>query len=150
MQDNTLQAFATKMIEVMPAVVRGFLHMQTDAVARGKLSVPQFLVLDLLYRKGALNMTELARDSATSLPAMSGLVDRLFKMNLIERHYDRKDRRIIKISLTSKAEEIIKELLQQRKMRIIRIFGQLQESERNEYLRILMKVRNIVSEKLKN
>lgn len=146
MQHKSLQSFAARMTEVLPQVMRGFLRMQSDDLARGKLSVPQFLVLDLLYLEGRLKMTRLAREIRVSLPAMSGLVDRLFKMGLVSRLFDESDRRIIKIGLTQKAKNIINNIHEQRENSIMRIFEKLEESEREEYLRILKKIRSILAE----
>lgn len=143
---HSLADFAKKLTEIMPLIVRGFLKRQSDEVTRGKISIPQFLTLELIYANGSMKMTRLAKGLAISLPSMTGLVDRLYKMGLVKRRPDEHDRRIIKIELTQKGKDVVGKILKQRLEFISEIFGKINEAERAQYLRILTKIKEILYE----
>jgi DNA-binding MarR family transcriptional regulator len=75
---------------------------------------------------------------------MTGIVDRLVKYGYVLRIFDPQDRRIIKIKLATKGTELVKKINQQRRQMIIKIFGQLSERDRQDYLRILLQIKDIL------
>ncbi|PIQ87634.1 MAG: hypothetical protein COV73_03075, partial [Candidatus Omnitrophica bacterium CG11_big_fil_rev_8_21_14_0_20_43_6] len=70
---------------------------------------------------------------------------RLVLLGYVQREFDQHDRRIIKIKLNTKGTELLKKLTQQRRQLITKIFGQISENDRGEYLRILMQVKEVLS-----
>ena len=130
MQTLSTQEVVSRFVELMPAVMRGVMRTQKDDLFRGKVSLPQFIVLDLIFRYGSLKMSVLAIHIGVSLPAMSGLVDRLHKIGLVKRLFDKKDRRIIRIALTPKAENLVKKIREQRKAAVMSIFSKLDQKDR--------------------
>lgn len=139
-----VKVFARKVMQVLPLVIRGFLRTQTDALAKGKISAPQYLVLDIIVKQGPLQMTQLADELAVSSPAMSGLVNRLYKIKLIKRIYPKKDRRVITIDVTLKGRQTVDVLQVQREKKFQEIFEQLAEKDRKDYLRVLIKIKDIL------
>ncbi|HAJ57230.1 MAG TPA: hypothetical protein DCL35_05615 [Candidatus Omnitrophica bacterium] len=148
MSDLNLKSFSGEMIRIMPSVIRGMLKKQTDEIARGHITMPQYLVLDLIDKSGPLKMTQIAREMDASLPAMSGIVERLHILKMVERFYDRRDRRIVKIGLTVKGKKVVKKITHQREKMVESVFGRLTEKERQAYLKIFKKVRDILYEKI--
>ncbi|MBU4304724.1 MAG: MarR family transcriptional regulator [Candidatus Omnitrophica bacterium] len=144
MDKQSLQEFAEQLVRALPQLMRGVLSRQTDALARGKVTAPQFVVLDSLYEKGVLKMGQLAAAQRISLPAMTGLVQRLCMLKLVKRLYDEKDRRVISIDLTPAGKQLVKTFRAQREKIIVEIFGRLTEQERREYLRIVLKLNEIL------
>jgi DNA-binding MarR family transcriptional regulator len=65
----------------------------------------------------------------------------------VRRQADPKDRRIIKVTLTAKGEQTIKKAHQERRQVILHVFGQISEMEREDYLRILMHIQEIVQQR---
>jgi len=143
----SVNEFARRLVDVFPQVMRGVMRRQTDALTKGQITAPQFLVLDLIYRLGPQKMGVLAETLSVSLPAASGLVDRLHKLGLVERVYEEKDRRIIRIELKPRGKSVVKTFRLQREKIIAEIFGQLSENDRNDYLRILIKIKDIINKK---
>lgn len=144
MSELNISEFSRKLFTLMPAIMRGFLEHQTDEVAKGTISMPQYLVLHQVFSNGEQKMTALAREMSVSLPAMTGLVTRLHKLGMVKRTSGIEDRRIIHIGLTTKGKNVIKKVRQQREKRISKVFGKLEPREREEYLRILIKIHNIL------
>ncbi|MFH2137712.1 MAG: MarR family transcriptional regulator [Candidatus Omnitrophota bacterium] len=141
---DSVDVFARELSEIFPQVIRGVMSRETHALARGKITAPQYLVLELLHSQGPSKMSCLAEEFRVSSPAMSGLVDRLFKMNVVKRVYGEKDRRVIRIELTAKGKKLAEEISRQKQKMIKEFFGQLAEKDRRDYLRILKKIRGLL------
>lgn len=145
MPQGSLLQFADKMNEVMPQVIKGFARRQDNELYKGKITLQQFLVLEFLNRMGVSNMTSLAHYMAVTTAAMTGIVDRLVRDNYVLRVYEPEDRRIIKIKITARGQELVKKITEQRRKIVVNIFGQLPEKDRNDYLRILMLVKDVLN-----
>ena len=144
LQDSLLQ-FADKMNEVMPGIIQGFARRQADELYKGKITLPQFLILDFLSQQGESKMTDMAHFMHVSTAAMTGIVDRLVGYGYVVRVYDPEDRRIIKIKLTPGGNELVRKINEQRRRMVIKIFGSISETDRQDYLRILMQIKEILT-----
>lgn len=136
--------FAQKMNRIMPEIMKGFARRQNNDVYKGKITLPQLLILELLSRQGASKMTDLAKFMKVTTAASTGIVQRLVLLGYVQREYDQSDRRIIRIKLSTKGTELLKKINQQRTQSVTKIFGQISENDRGEYLRILMQVKDIL------
>lgn len=136
--------FAQKMNQIMPEIMKGFARRQNNDVYKGKITLPQLLILELLSRQGASKMTDLAKFMRVTTAASTGIVQRLVLSGYVQREYDQSDRRIIRIKLSTKGTELVKKINQQRTQSVTKIFSQISENDRGEYLRILMQVKNIL------
>ncbi|MCG2710901.1 MAG: MarR family transcriptional regulator [Candidatus Omnitrophica bacterium] len=145
-----LKNFVTRVMEVLPQVIRGFLRTQGNALSRGQISPAQYFALDAVDRQEALKMGELAAELSVSLPAMSGLVERLCKIKLVKRVYPEKDRRVIKIAISPRGKNILERIRVQREIGFEKIFSQLPQKDRMDYLRIIIKVRDILNKDIKD
>lgn len=143
MQQLSLPEFADKINEIMPVIVKEFSRRQFSRL--GQISLPQFLILGFLGKEGESKMTGLAHFLRVSTPAMTGIIDRLVRDGYAVREYDSRDRRIIKIRITSKGNRLVKEVMGERRKMVIKIFGKVSEQDRSDYLRVLMRIRDILS-----
>lgn len=64
------------------------------------LTFPQALVLTILGEEGPLPISHLAQQTGNANSTVSGIVDRLEKMKLVERVRSEEDRRVIYVTLT--------------------------------------------------
>lgn len=69
----------------------------------------EILALVFLYRNKSANMTEISDYISAPLNTTTGVISRLEKKMMVERIRDNKDRRVVNIVLTKKAEEFINE-----------------------------------------
>lgn len=146
MSKLSLVEFADKINELMPQILKGFSRRQSDELFKGKITLPQFLLLGFLHKRGACKMKELAFFLRVTTAAVTGVVDRLVKYGYARRVYEPQDRRVIKIELTSKGGGLLKKIYQQRRQMIIDIFGKISQEERENYLKILTRINEILSE----
>ena len=141
----SLSEFADKINELMPVIMKGFSRQHVNELFKTRVTLPQFFILVFLYREGESKMSDLAHVMNVTTAAMTGIVDRLVRERCLERVYDPEDRRIIKVRLTDKGSELVKKINQQRRGMIIKIFGRISESDRQDYLRILTQIKDILT-----
>lgn len=140
----SLPEFAQRINALMPVIFKEFSRRHSNELLKGKISLPQFLVLAFLNQEGELKMKNLASLMHVTTAAMTGIVDRLVRHAEVERIYDPQDRRIIKVKLTPKGKELIKKIDCQRKEMLIKIFSKLSADDRQEYLRIVTQIKDIL------
>lgn len=149
MPEPSLLQFADQLQEIMPVIMRGLIKREEGGLLKGKITPAQFIILDFLAKRGESKMTDVAHFIGVTTAAMTGIVDRLVRDNYAVRVFDPKDRRIVKVRLTAKGIELVKRTRDQKRQMIIRIFNKIPEAERQDYLRILGHIRDIL-EKQKN
>ena len=137
MTDNALMEFADKVLEIS----QDFIKYYAEEAYKVKLTLSQIAILDILSRNKESNMSDMARSMNVTTAAMTGIVDRLVRDGYVARKNDPDDRRVIKIRLTSKGSAAVKSALENKKRMITRIFSVLPQRERDEYLKILERIR---------
>lgn len=144
MRDSLLE-FARSMNEIMPVIAQGFARRHVKGFYRCRLTLPQILILDFLNQQGESKMTDMAHFMRVTTAAMTGLADRLVRDGYLMRVYDPADRRVIKVRLTSRGNELVKKINDQRRKMVIKILSQISEADRKDYLRILMQIKEILT-----
>ena len=146
MSEVSLSGFADKINEIMPVIMREFARRQANGFFKVKITLPQLLLLDFLNIQGESKMTNIANFMHVTTAAMTGIVERIVRDGYALRVYDPDDRRIIKVKLTAKGSDLLKKINQQRRKMIISIFGKISETERQQYLRILTRIHDILTQ----
>ena len=143
------------MMEVLPRCRRDFFRYEHGYISRGKISMPQFDVLEYLSSRREPNghrdaclMTELARSFHISKPAATGLIDRLVAQKLVDRLLSAKDRRVVKVRLTAKGRQAVSSVLERRRQNLVKIFAHISASDRRQYVRTLEQVVEILKQKI--
>jgi len=149
MKYHSLSDFSEEVASLIPKLVRGMYKRQTDVLGKGKITIPQYVCMDLIGTRGPVMMKEIAVALDISLPAATGLVERLYITGFVKRIFEPTDRRIIRIVLTDKGKKAVKEVKEKRKTIIKDVFSHLSENEREQYLKILRKVVNWLNKKTK-
>ena len=144
MEQFSLLEFADKINDILPVIMREFANRQTNELYKGKITLPQFLILEFLSKKGESKMKDLAIFMKVTTAAMTGIVDRLVRYSYVARSYDPGDRRIIKIAMTVRGQKLVKKINEQRRQMVLKIFGKISEADRQDYLRILMQIKDIL------
>ena len=149
-QNWDINQFAEELAKTLPYIIRFSQSMsgvESDPLTEGKITLPQYISLDLLDSDKLFKMKDIAEQLRISLPAVTGLVDRLVRMKMVKRSYDPKDRRVIYISLTLEGKQAIVKVRAARKKFIAKIFSNLSSQERETYLAIIRKIKRTLYEK---
>lgn len=139
-----LSEFADKMSEIMPVIVKEFARRETHELYKSRITLAQMLVLSCLHEKSDAKMKDLASFMKVSTAAMTGIADRLVREGYICRVYEPQDRRVIKVKLTDKGEELLQKINRQRRQMVIDVFGRLKPQDRSDYLRVITQIREIL------
>lgn len=138
--------FAERMVALLPQMIRGFARRESNDLSRGKISIPQMAVLEILCREREIPMNRLAKALGVTRPAATGLVDRLIAQGLASRRGDPTDRRVIRVSVTPKGRRVFSNIWEQKRRMIAEVFGRLPAADRAHYLATLERVVGILSE----
>jgi MarR family 2-MHQ and catechol resistance regulon transcriptional repressor len=80
---------------------------QDSVFSKYGLTTEQWGVLTSIKSRGPLRPTDLASILERSTNSISMLIDRMVKAGLVRRTRDRKDRRVVTVSMTSKGEKAV-------------------------------------------
>src|SRR4030043_1316304 len=94
-------------------------------------------VLGAIKSRGPLKPSDLASILERSPNSISMLVDRMVKANLVKRTRDRKDRRVIIVSLTSKGEKAVEPAIPAGWEFIQKIVSPLSDNDRGAFASML-------------
>lgn len=106
----------------------------------GLSSLKQYKVLAMLFLEEGLSMGDLQQNTLVTKQAITGLVDRLSQAEYLETYKDSNDRRITRVTLTTKGRDVLQEA---RPMRILgnrEAFSVLSEEEIAQLSSILDKL----------
>lgn len=107
------------------------------------LTTPQLRVIFLLRERPGMSAGELAQSLGVTPPTVSGIVDRLVKVDLLRREEDASDRRLVRNFLTDKGQFAAGEVERTVTTFIMAMMDRLSESELDlvtEALNLLIKV----------
>lgn len=78
-----------------------------NRLARHDVSVPQWVVLRILFDAEALSLKDIVARVEVDQGALSRMIDRLLARDLVKRVTDPADRRAVRISLTERGRELV-------------------------------------------
>jgi DNA-binding MarR family transcriptional regulator len=126
-QASHTQAERDKMIEHIARVLMQLSWLGQKQFARcvadHELTLPQFFVLGFLSKtEQRCSMNQLAEATHQDAATMTGVVDRLEKLGLVERRRSARDRRVVLVQPTAEGAALMEHVKQSRDMMMLRIF----------------------------
>jgi DNA-binding MarR family transcriptional regulator len=111
----------------------------TREVARYGLTVPQFVTLAAIeeFPNGKERMGRIAEAAHQCSATMTGIIDRLALMGLVERQYNREDRRSVLVELTDSGRTKIGEVRAARTQRLARLLSSVDPDMRTRMFEML-------------
>jgi len=103
------------------------------------LTTPQFLALMSIQACGGCTMGELAEATEQVSATMTGIVDRLLKMGLVERQRDPNDRRTVRVGLTEEGRSLLERAQAGRKARAAAVLSLFTPEERRALMNLLVR-----------
>lgn len=73
------------------------------------LTTPQIIIISVLNKFGDMKISDISNKVSMADSTISGIVDRLEKMEFVERIRSHEDRRIVKVRLTEKSKKMKKD-----------------------------------------
>lgn len=107
------------------------------------LTVSQFAVLEVLYHKGDLRVSEIIEKILSTGGNMTVVIENLVKENLVKRCIDSKDKRVNLISITKEGTALIEEIFPKHLENINDVFSVLTTDEKKNLINLLKKLSGI-------
>jgi DNA-binding MarR family transcriptional regulator len=101
------------------------------------LTFSQAEVLGFIGPSGEKTMKNIADYLKITPPSATEIIAELEKKGLIKRHGDKKDRRIVFITLTDVSRKLYSSLLKQKKLIFRKMISRLTEKDKKEFVRII-------------
>ncbi len=133
------EAFVVQCLRLIPLLMRGMMKREANDLANGAMTMPQFGVLDFLHEREAAPMRELADTLAMQPSNLTGIVDRLVTLGLVERVNDARDRRVVLARITPAGEAALERISVEKRATMGRLFRCITPTERALYLRVMEK-----------
>jgi DNA-binding MarR family transcriptional regulator len=96
---------------------------------RGSISLVHLDVLMVLEEAGPLSMGRLAELLDVSVASVTGIVGRMEKRGLVERHHDEEDRRIVMVERSPAGEQVFADIDEHRKAGLTRLLATMTEDD---------------------
>jgi len=101
------QSEADRLADFVLFTQRSCILNLSNELNRGNISFPQFFLLAYLSSEDYLTMSDIAKKMGHSTAAATGLVDRLEKLDYVERVHAAEDRRKIMVRITQQGVELV-------------------------------------------
>lgn len=110
-------------------------------LAKYKLTVSQFGVLEALHKLGPMYQRDLAREIVKTTGNITTVIDNLEKNDLVRREREAKDRRYFMVVLTTKGNALIKKIYPSHVKQIELTMKRLTKAEQERLLKICEKLK---------
>lgn len=127
------------MAQLMPHIIQG---AQLGFLANRPITQTQFMVLVAIYSRRKCSLKILAQDMRVSMPTMSGIVERLFRLGYIGRLPDPFDRRQIVVKLSVKGHALMRQFKKVISRRWKDVLLPLNNQELTRFNQIINKLKN--------
>lgn len=104
------------------------------------------VILERLARKGARPVNGLGRQVGLTSGSMTSAVQRLRKRGLVETRRDLEDKRVVWVSTTPDAEDLVKRFSERRGAVLAEVFEKWSERERSVLINLLIRARKDAEE----
>lgn len=145
----TIEKNIASIIGAFDKISKVFVSMESF-VGDINLSKPELLTLESISKQKGLIMSTLAKELSVGFSTATGIVDRLIKKKLVIRERNHGDRRVVKVSLSQRGEEISSAYREQKKKIFKKMIEMLTESEQVSFLAVLEKIANKMQKRGKN
>jgi DNA-binding MarR family transcriptional regulator len=108
-QPNT-KKLAAEVADFIMFTQRSFLLDLSRELNKGNVSYAQFFLLGYLASEDFLTMTDISKKMGHSTAAATGLVDRLEKLNYVQRLHASDDRRKVMVQITEEGKQLVAQL----------------------------------------
>jgi DNA-binding MarR family transcriptional regulator len=141
---------ATQFIEVMFKTSRLFRGKMRYSSPIAHLSFLQIQTLAYLKIKNNAQMGEIADHFHIELPSATSLLNKLVSLQLVKRHQDERDRRLVRIVLTEEGDNMLAQARKEKESHVTRLLSYLTTEERQELLRLMEKLNERIEKDYEN
>lgn len=126
-----------QILEAIFKLGRTFKESMHEDFEHSHLTMLQCQALEFTKKHASLHMGDIASHFSTTMPTATALIDKLIAAKLVKRANDKKDRRIVKISMTKYGDKLFIEMKKKRSDKMKELLSYLSKKDKVELLRIL-------------
>ncbi|WP_410891571.1 MarR family winged helix-turn-helix transcriptional regulator [Neobacillus sp. 204] len=115
-----------------------------EEMAKNKLGITEFSVLEILYQKGKQTIQQIGNCILVSSGSMTYCLDKLEQRGLLSRNACPDDRRMIHVRLTDDGNKLMNEIMPKYHKFVDDMFDSLNSDEAETLVNLLKKVRDNV------
>ena len=148
MEDSKIQKFTNNIILLFPIYHKNLIKSQEQCSLITPFN-PKFRILGMLMFYGTMPMSTISKKLCVTKPSITAIINKLVEEKMVDRHYEKEDRRIIKISLTEKGKHYLLKSRDETKETIKKNLSTLSVSDFNklfkaseDMIQILSKINN--------
>ncbi len=127
---------------LVPKLLRG---LRAGFITKPQMSTSQVVTLMRVYEKANPRVGSLSKEMHVSAPTITGVIDRLVRNGYLRRTREELDRRVVNVELTNKGRQLVEQVLSEINKRWYKILEHLNKEERENYLRILRRIVEVLS-----
>ena len=132
-----IDRIAEEVAALMPMIARRILLGFFQSI---DITQTQVFTIITIAEGAPIRLSELSHKLNISAPTVTGIVDRLEKLDYVERIPDRTDRRVIHVDLTPKGRALAKKFKSTITSKWKELLARLPEQEQEQYAAILRKI----------
>jgi MarR family 2-MHQ and catechol resistance regulon transcriptional repressor len=144
MDNSIIDSISENIFRTFPLIYKKLLKVDFESVQKG-ITYLHFLIMRVLYKAGALPISEIGRRLMIPRPQMTHLVDQLIELDFAVRRHCQEDRRVIYIELTDNGRLTLKKCGELLKANIKTKLAYLDDSELSEMSSLLVKLDEITA-----
>ncbi len=130
----------TKLIEEMFTLSRLMKDQMAIHSKVGNLTFLQLQTLVFIAKTPTCQMSDIAAKFKIELPSATSSIKTLVNAKLVARKTDPKDRRLVRINLTTSGEKLFKDAIKERTKKMQVFLSHLSTEDKSDLLRILQKM----------
>lgn len=127
----------TRIDTALLGLTKALIFRDRPPAALAELPLSQLRCVRVIGENEGAKMHDVAHQLFVTLPALSQIVDRLVRRDMVERHTDESDRRIVRLFLSASAREMFRQGREERLERIRVMLSQLSRDDTESGIRIL-------------
>jgi DNA-binding MarR family transcriptional regulator len=131
MEDSKIQKFTNNIILLFPIYHKNLIKSQDQCSLITPFN-PKFRVMGMLMFYGTMPMSAISKKLCVTKPSITALISKLIAEKMVERQYEKEDRRVINISLTEKGKQYLLKSRNETKETIKKNLSGLSEEEFNK------------------
>ncbi len=133
----------SEILKLLPELGKALATSVPDRVRHQGISNAQVRAVVHLAEYGPQTMGELAQGLRITTPSTTGLINPLVDMGLVQRERDDEDRRVVRVSLTQKAQTMAGHVLAQRRREVEQALDGMDEEARLHFLEGLQRLAGV-------
>lgn len=120
------------------------ISLPTKKMVYKDVTFAQLKVIRFLSNRNNAPMSDIAKALSVTLPTATGLVDNLVNNGYLKRHHEEKDRRLVRVELSTKGYKLLNACSKMQRERFIKIRDSMTGANWEKFVRAVETVNNLL------